>query len=354
MPVEANDLKNFSWYKGNLLWLRDRTIFLTRHGSTAYGTATLTSDLDLKGIAIPPKEYWLGFLNSFEQAETKGDPDVVVFGIKKFFELAAKCNPSIIEILFTHQNDWIIPDRNNWGAWKLLYQARDQFLSLQARHTFSGYAMAQLKRIRTHRRWLLNPPAKKPERSDYGLDNSNGSIGREQLGVIESKIHKIEDMFAGMGKTKDLLEAHEQEIVEQAVLQLDLHKNLIPLIMAERRYKNSCRNWDSYQTWKTDRNVVRSKLEAQFGYDTKHGMHLVRLMRMCKEILTEGRVYVKRPDAEELLAIRGGAWTYDQLMEWAEAQDQAMTEAAATSKLPHEPDRKALDSLLVRMVEAAL
>ena len=50
-------------------WLEHGTIFLTVHGSQAYGTATPTSDIDLKGVAIPPLKYHMGFVHTFEQAE---------------------------------------------------------------------------------------------------------------------------------------------------------------------------------------------------------------------------------------------------------------------------------------------
>ena len=45
------------------------------------------------------------------------------------------------------------------------------------------------------------------------------------------------------------------------------------------------KHWDSYQTWKTHRNPTRAELEPQHGYDTKHAMHLIRLMRMGLEVL---------------------------------------------------------------------
>ena len=49
--------------------LVDRTILLTVTGSRAYGMSQESSDVDLKGIAIPTKEYYFGFLNKFEQAD---------------------------------------------------------------------------------------------------------------------------------------------------------------------------------------------------------------------------------------------------------------------------------------------
>lgn len=41
------------------------------------------SDLDIKGVAVPPREYFHGFANVFEQAESNG-PDMVVYDIQKF------------------------------------------------------------------------------------------------------------------------------------------------------------------------------------------------------------------------------------------------------------------------------
>ena len=83
-------------------------------------------------------------------------------------------------------------------------------------------------------------------------------------------------------------------------------------------------------------------------------MHLVRLMTMCREILEEGVIRTRRPDAEFLLSIRNGAWSYDQLAAWAERQDSELTTLMSTSKLPKTPDRKKIDKLCVEMMEEAL
>lgn len=64
--------------KSNLPWLPERTILLTKSGSQAYGTSTPTSDLDVKGVAVAPKEYYLGFLKRFEQAEFREPADAVI------------------------------------------------------------------------------------------------------------------------------------------------------------------------------------------------------------------------------------------------------------------------------------
>jgi hypothetical protein len=117
-------------------------------------------------------------------------------------------------------------------------------------------------------------------------------------------------------------------------------------------YKTRQEEWRSYQGWLVNRNETRSELERKWGYDTKHGMHLIRLMRMCREILEGKGVLVKRPDSEELLAIRNGLWTYDQLLEWAERQETELDELYKTSTLPKSPPILELDKLLVDTVES--
>ncbi len=63
-----------------------RTIFLTQHGSHAYGTNIETSDYDFKGVCIPTIDYFLGFDKNFEQLERSanaGHPhDLVIMSLR--------------------------------------------------------------------------------------------------------------------------------------------------------------------------------------------------------------------------------------------------------------------------------
>lgn len=351
--------------RADIKWLWPRTLFLTAHGSHAYGTNIATSDRDYKGFAIPPKVYFHGYAKHFEQAEFKGDPDMVVYGIQKFFKLAADCNPSIIEVLFTEPSDHQIVH----PLGRLILEKRDLFLSRKAKYTFSGYAVAQLKKIRSHKRWIDGGPKKPPEREDYGL-LPNPLIPKNQLDAVMAAIRKqIEDWDVDITHMDDAARIGLQGemarvLAEQGVLKenqwklagkkLGLDDNFIDLMDRERAFGNAVNEWRSYQTWLTQRNPARSVLEAKWGYDTKHGMHLIRLMRMCGEILRGEGVKVKRPDAEELLAIRNGLWKYDELLAWAEAREKEFETLYASSPLPRAPDVNALDALLVEVVEQGL
>lgn len=314
-----------------------RTIFLTKHGSHAYGTNTETSDVDVKGICIEPMQHQLGFLHTFEQHERMGtneggnlaklkslhgkDADVVVYSLKKFAKLAADCNPNIIEVLHVADEDVLFVD--DFG--ERLREIRNDFLSKKAKFTFSGYAHAQLKRIKTHRAWLLDPPKEPPSRQAFGLSKSD-KVSRSELGAFE----------AYTGNT-------------DALNLSSVPKNVMELFNKEKQYQQAMQHWEQYQIWLKNRNPARASLEAKFGYDTKHGMHLLRLMRMCREILTFGKVNVKRDDAEELLAIRAGAWEYDKLISEAEKIETECDELYQTSTLPREPDRVKLDRFIVEL-----
>jgi hypothetical protein len=98
--------------------------------------------------------------------------------------------------------------------------------------------------------------------------------------------------------------------------------------------------------------VVRRKGHVSVQGNCKHGMHLVRLMWTCRDLLTTGEYIVRRPDAEVLLTIRNGAWSYDKLIEFAEAEDKTLTELAKTCTiLPKEPPRKQLNELCAGLIE---
>jgi len=76
---------------------------------------------------------------------------------------------------------------------------------------------------------------------------------------------------------------------------------------------------------------------------------------MCRETLTTGKVIVKRPDREELLDIRRGAWSYEQLIEFAEKEDDALNKLYKTTEvLPKQPNKEKLDALCIKLVERSL
>jgi predicted nucleotidyltransferase len=298
-------------------------IFETVHGSTAYNLARAGSDVDLKGIVVGPREWYFGMETAPEQVDLS--PDHVRYELRKFMRLAVDANPTVIELLFTSPEH----HRCVTSSGELLLQHRDAFLSKRIADRFSGYALAQLERIRSHRSYLLAPPSHAPTRAEFDLPERT---------VIPA----------------DQLAAAESLLVQGDLEGADASPNFLELLARERRYKSALKGWQSYQTWLRTRNPKRSDLEAKFGYDTKHAMHLVRLQRMAIETLSTGHVNVTRDDREELLAIRDGALSFDQLETQTDAIEQQLRAAASMSLLPDHPNENFINNLCISIIETEL
>lgn len=120
----------------------------------------------------------------------------------------------------------------------------------------------------------------------------------------------------------------------------------------KEEWKLSSDNRKSYHDWKENRNETRSELEKKFGMDTKHAMHTVRLLRTAEEVLETGIIQVKRPDAKELLAIRNGSWSYDEMMQyWEEKSNHIRNVLAKKTNLPSEPDYNLAAKVLIELRE---
>ncbi len=369
--------------------LRPHTHLLVVAGSRAFGTHHADSDVDLKGVAIPPAAWFHGCMRQFEQAteadaiagfvgDLRDDERAVVartklegtvFDLRKFLRLAAEANPNIIEVLFCRDEEVrLVTD-----VGRRLRAARPLFLSARARHTFAGYATAQLKRIETHRRWLLHPPDHEPSRADFDLPERT-VIPADQLAAVTAAIRSRVDAWdvdlSGLAEPERLdLQSRTATLIAELQITRDdrwragaraigIDENFLLLLDRERRYKAARTQWDQYHHWKDHRNAARAEGEARFGYDVKHGAHLYRLLKMCREILLAGEVHVWRGglDADVIHAIRRGEWPYDRLVGWAKDADAELGEiySARRHVVPDAPDRDAVDALCVELVETAL
>ena len=370
----------------------EHAIFVTLAGSQAHGTARAGSDVDVRGVCVLPLAQRLSLFRTFEKSEApltgklwqivegriRAHPtaqhgltigtESVLFELSKFVRLCAAGNPNALEILFADECDWLFES----AAWRKLYAARTLFLSRKVERTFLGYALAQLKRIRTHRAWLLQPPSAQPARADFGLPDA-GTLNRDDQNRLEQAIaEKVRSYgFEQIELTPFLRDAVEHrierfwldanacspdELAERlravATHALGIPAHVVSALNAEKRYLAALKNWESYRTWLAERNEVRAALERAHGYDTKHAMHLLRLLRMGLELLETGELRVRRADAAELGAVRDGALSYDQLLA-ASAEVEAKIHAAEShSPLPADVDFTAIDALALELMHA--
>lgn len=98
----------------------------------------------------------------------------------------------------------------------------------------------------------------------------------------------------------------------------------------------------------------RKALVAEFGYDTKNAAHLVRLLKMGMEYLSDGHLQVERQDAPYLLDIKLGRWTLDEVKKEAARLFDLTEQAYINSPLPPKPDHDKINELCVHVVARAM
>lgn len=308
-------------------------------GSRAYGTNIETSDTDMRGIFCADPINLLTPFFPVREVEDATEEDTKYYELAHFVKLLVDQNPNIVELLWVREEDVL----TRTPAYDYLRAHRTDFLSSKIAFTTSGYAYAQLKRIKGHNKWIMNPqPVEAPQEREYihlvqwfgegkmlknafditDYENTHRAI------TYGNKLYGLYEMDGGLfrpdGSLKVNFDGEREKLVPPlAIIKLDRENWQV----AKETHSNY---WD----WKNNRNAVRSALEIEHGYDTKHAMHLVRLLRTGYEALTTGEISVFRPDSTELLEIRDGSMTYDELLAYAEVMDKKIKDAYNVTKLP--------------------
>lgn len=355
--------------------LKKHTKYLVVHGSRAFGMQRPGSDVDVKGFAFPPISYYLSPLKNnpengkvgFQQVDaqstiqaaffdslTEEEKSVsisekvegIVYDFRKFVRLCLNMNPTMVECLFVRDEEVRITS----PVAEALREIAPEFLSTKAKWTYSGYAADQLGRIERHRRWLFEPPTAQPKREDFDLP-PGPFMNKSERGALAEvvKIHK--DRLANFfGEDfEDENHAFMDDLLNLAQT-FCLSEKASFLLQQEKSFEKAMLDWQKYQRWLKDRNPERAELEKKFGYDTKHAAHLVRLLRMGNEVLRTGKINVYRSeDAQELLDIRKGTMSYEELIEYAGRLNRELDDfyRSGQSPLPAKPNLEKIENFCI-------
>jgi len=120
--------------------LYGHVVFRCVVGSRAYGLSHEASDIDVRGVYLPPAELHWSLYGVPEQLEDR-ESEVVFWEMQKFVILALKANPNILECLYTPLVQHVSP-----VAAELLAE-RHRFLSRVVYQTYNGYVMSQFKKL---------------------------------------------------------------------------------------------------------------------------------------------------------------------------------------------------------------
>ena len=335
--------------------LRDRGLIILEciSGSKAYGLDTPTSDTDIKGVFMLPKEDFYG-LEYTPQVNNETN-DIVFYEFGRFMELLSLNNPNILELLNTPESA-IIYQHPFLDAIK-----PEQILSKLCQNTFGKFALSQIKKAKGLKKKIVNPIAKERKGVLHFcfVNYDQGAI--PLIKYLEIKKWKQEDCgLVNIPHMKDMYGLYHSESInyqgivkgedsgEVCLSSIPKEEQQEALLYFNRDgYSTYCKEYREYWNWVDKRNEARYQNTQSHGknYDSKNMMHVFRLLDMAIEIGERSEVNVRRPNREFLLDIKAGKFEYDDLLKLADEKQREMGEAFEQSALPETPDMDLINRL---------
>lgn len=302
--------------------LGSNIILLTTGGSHAYGTATPTSDLDIRGITVNSAQEILTMEYSDKPIEDRAT-DTVIYFLKQIVNLLLNCNPNTVEILGTKPDQLFICTTEG----HLLRNNVNLFLSKKAVASFGGYAIAQLRRLQNA---LARDSYPQKEKELHILNSL-----KKQLLTLADRYRELTS-----NELKLYLDASEKADFEQEIF-IDIYLKHYPLRDFKNIYSemnNVLRDYDKLN----HRNSKKDELHLN-----KHAMHLIRLLIMGTEILQGKGVKTHREkNLPLLMAIRNGEYSYEEVFNLVDRFDAEFKYASENTVLPDSPDYSKVQELI--------
>lgn len=259
-----------------------KVLMLCLAGSHAYGTATLTSDTDIRGIIVARPGVIRAPFRTLREMGIEDEEDGKVYELNNFMDLFCDMNPNIIELGFTDEQATLYKH----PSWDYLKGFLPQLLNKNVAYRFGGYAMAQLKRIKGHNKHINNPLPKEPptqleffrlvqsyldvkvlKHEDFmrKLNNMAGvctlvPFGADIYGVVPDHRTQIGPMFNPDGSIRKIkYEDIPEDVKKKSPLFIVKYLRQDHTVAKDKHH--------NYWQWVKNRNVSRHELEEKFGYD---------------------------------------------------------------------------------------
>jgi len=176
-------------------------------GSRAFGLAGEDSDIDRRGVYLPPADLQWSLYGAPEQLENDATQECY-WELRKFLILALKANPNILECLYTPLIETATPIAQE------LLAMREIFLSKLVYQTYNGYVMSQFKKLEQD---LRSTGAIKWKHAMHLIRLLMSGVTVLKEGVVPVDVAEHRDLLLAIKRG-------EMEWDEVNRLRLDLHK----------------------------------------------------------------------------------------------------------------------------------
>ena len=377
-----------------------KPLLLVIRGSHAYGTNIETSDTDYAGVFIQSKEDIFGF--NYKEQINDDKNDTVIYEIKRFLQLLASNNPTVLELLNTPKDCIIYKD----PIFDLVLENRDKFITKVCAKSFGGYGKMQIQKAKGQNKkqnwekdkvtrkdvldfvYVIEGPKSIPwkkwndgryEEKFIGVVNVPNAMNvyafyydedahlyfseniSEETRIILAKqiellkIRKESGQPMGFGY-KGLVKTGEgQNVAESNALRLSSipkgEEPICNIVYNKDGYSEHCKDYKSYEDWLANKNDARWVDVKSHGQkiDGKNMMHSRRLMDMAREIALGLGINVRRENVQELINIRKGKIDLQTLIYQVVKEIIEIDELFKNSNLPDSVDEKFVNNLLIKI-----
>jgi len=308
--------------------LKDKLIFLTFGGSHAYGTATSSSDVDIRGCVFNSKADLIG-MSKFEQI-VETNTDTTIYSFNKLISLLLNTNPNTIEMLGCRPEHYIMFS----PVAQEMIDNRRMFLSRKAAISFGSYANQQLRRLQN-------------------------AVARDALTQSEKEKHILNSVKSVMNTFNDRYKSFSEGTFN-VYIDKSTNTDLETEIFVDVNLKKyPLRDYRSL--WVEMNEVIKAygKLNHRNNkkdelHLNKHAMHLIRLYLMAIDIFEKEEIITYRTDdLDLLLSIRNGQYMNDdgtykyEFFELVNEYEKRLDYAVDHSSLPTQPNQKHIEDFVV-------
>ena len=143
-------------------WLPDNTMFECMMGSIAYGASGDSSDMDIYGFCMPPKDvvfpHLAGHIPGFgkqppkfevwqehhvKDTNARKEYDFAIYSLVRFFQLCMDNNPNMVDALFAPRRCVL----HSTALYEHVRDNRELFLHKGSWYKFRGYANSQMSKL---------------------------------------------------------------------------------------------------------------------------------------------------------------------------------------------------------------
>lgn len=353
---------------------KKRSIYAAISGSQIHGTDLETSDIDIRVVFVPQLEMYSGskklqretfgrFLNYFDadgpevsaiesavgrKVSAEEKLDTMIMDLEHFFRLADDGNGTMIDLLFVEPRFRIITTPLS----DLLLANRHLFLTPRTKLRYYAFALFHLRQIRyLWQECLSKSTMPQVTRECFGLPPESLLSDKEALTVVRQAASELEKWLAGPDVMPDNIRMHPNALTEVVSAWYNLttggfrlaaqaddlqpHNPRTMHLLCKQPFEwdeiasaalvppNSDLSWRFSQEWHYrsafEMNRWANKVINAFRSPIKFRNwcgHVIRRLRLVNEMVAgeEPVLYRVGRDAQTLLDIRNGKWSFDQVL----------------------------------------